>query len=186
MTAQTGTGMKTKGTSLGLAVYLFSIAGCGSSSIVSSSGHGDRTFEAFNVDAYDRSGTISFNDGSELYARNIVVAADSTRFLIEETGEARAVSTQTVSNVIFKNHGIGFLEGFGIGLAAGSLAVLALSADSSPSREFGSDYLLFFMAVGGGAGGVLGGIPGVIIGHSYDYQFVAGQDSAALHQKSPK
>jgi hypothetical protein len=149
--------------------------GCSSSSVVSS-------FEAFNADAEGRSGTIVFQDGRKLDVHNILAFPDSTHFLNEGTSAVFVVPTRTIKNVVFTDRGIGFLEGFGFGALAGSLTVLAISA-ASPAKggEFsGVDYLLFFMLIGGGAGGVVGGIPGLIIGHSHEFQFVTSEESAGL------
>lgn len=140
--------------------------GCSSSSIVLS-------FETFNSDAQGRSATIIFQDGRKVDARNILAFPDSTHFVNEGTSAITVVPTHTMKKVVFINRGMGFLEGFGVGALIGSATVLALNAISPSSGEFGgADYVILFALLGGGAGGVIGGIPGVIIGHTYEYNFV--------------
>ena len=171
--------MRRKIVSCFLVASLLFCIGCSSSYEVSSSSNIDPSFDTFNVDAYDRSATIVFQDGRELDARNIVASPDSTRFLNEKTDAITVVPTHTIKKVVFTNRGIGFLEGFAWGALIGAATVLAVSAASpSQGHEFsGTEWTLFFMALGAGTGGVIGGIPGVIIGHSYEYQFVTSADT---------
>ncbi len=168
-----------------LVVSVLSCVGCGSSNVVSSSPDSELSFNAFNVDAYDRSGTIVFQDEKALDARNIIASNDSTRFLNESTNLTTVVPTFTIRKVIFTNHGVGFLEGFGwgagIGLVSGAaLGLIATNGQTSSHSFGGADDLSVILAVaglGGAAGGVAGGIWGVAAGHSYEYQFRTSTDS---------
>jgi hypothetical protein len=150
------------------------IPGCGSTSLVSTSAGGEESLNTFNVDAYDRSGTIVFHDGGEVDARNIRARTDSTLFMKEDAKTVSAVPTHTINKVVFINCGVGLLEGIGFGAVGGVVTGLALSGGGGSNEHsfgWGADMAaitLFF----GAAGGVVGGIPGVIIGHSYEYQFV--------------
>jgi hypothetical protein len=154
-------------------------SGCSSSYQVSSSSNADPSFETFNVEAYNRSGTVVFHDGKEPDARNIVASPDSTRFVMEPFHEMTAVSTRTIKKIVFTNHGIGLLEGFGWGALGGAVTVLAIFAASpNPGSELSEPWIVAaFTAVGAGVGGVIGGIPGVIMGHSYEYNFATDADS---------
>ncbi len=158
-----------------LVSLLFSI-GCSSSYEVSSSPDADPSFNTFNVDAYDRSGTIVFQDGRELGARNIMVSKDSTRFLNENTNATTVVPTFTIQKVVFKKRFAGFLEGFWMGALVGVPAGVGLVVFGMPEGE-GESYVIAAVFVGGLVGGLIGGISGFVIGHSYEYQFPTSADS---------
>lgn len=163
-----------------LVASLLLSVGCSSSYVVSSSANPGPSFDIFNIEARGRSATIVIQDGGEWEGKNILASSDSTRFVIETTDAPMVVPTRTIKKVVFTNLGVGFLEGFGLGALAGSVAVLALRAAGPSGGEFSDwSYGLFFTLLGAGAGGVLGGIPGLIMGHSYTYEFVSSADSAA-------
>lgn len=150
----------------GLLMSCLILGGCSSTSVVTS-------FEAFNAEAEGRNGTMEFRDGRKMDVHHVLAFADSTHFWNEGTGAATVVPTRTIRRVFFLNRFAGFLEGFGFGALGGGVAVLALSAAGPNTGEFaGADYVVLFTLLGAGAGGVIGGIPGVIIGHSEEYQFV--------------
>jgi hypothetical protein len=161
----------------GVLVFCILQLGCSSSYEVSSSPTGDSSFTTFNVDASDRSGVIVFQDDSDLDARNIAAAPDSIRFLNEKTNAITAMPTHTVKKVVFKNHGVGFLEGFGWGAGIGIVSGAILGLIGSTSKYSGSTgedvawATLTLGAIGGAVGGVIGGIWGVAAGHSYRYEF---------------
>jgi hypothetical protein len=157
----------------------FCCAGCSSSYVVSSLPNAGKSFPAFNHDAYDRSGTIRFHDGSEMDARNIVASPDSLRFLSEETAATTVVSTRSVASVEFTNHLTGLLEGAGWGALGGGVTMLAIRAAAGPNggEMSGWSYDLFFTFLGAAGGAVIGGIPGAIIGHSHSYRFMAVETS---------
>jgi hypothetical protein len=158
-----------------LVSLLFSI-GCSSSYEVSSSPTADSSLNAFNVEASERSGIIVFQDGRELNVSNIIASPDSTRFLNEKTGERTVVPTHTIRTVVITNHGVGLREGFGWGALVGTVTASALLAASG--AEIDSDSVVWAVLLFGGVpGGVVGGIWGVIAGHSYEYQFPASVDS---------
>ena len=158
-----------------VASLLFSI-GCSSSYVVSSSPNADPSFDTFNVDARDRSGTIVFQDGRKLDARNIIAAPDSIRFLNEKTNAITVVPTHTVKKVVFKNHGVGALYGLGIGALVGAAIILVMA--SGPNEDEG---LVAAYTLAGAAGaGAIGGVFGLGIGHSYEYQFVTGANSTTI------
>jgi hypothetical protein len=161
-----------------VASLLFSV-GCSSSYVVSSSPNPGPSFDAFNAEMQDKTGTIVFQDGGKWEGKNILVSSDSTRFLIETTDAPMVVPTRTIKKVVFTNRGTGFLEGFGLGALAGSVVVLALPVASSGGEFSDWSYVLFFTLLGAGAGGVVGGIPGLIMGHSYAYEFASSADSTA-------
>ena len=168
-----------------LVVFVLSCIGCGSSYEVSSSPDSDRSFSTFSVEAYDRSGTIVFQDERAIDVRNIVASRDSTRFLNETTGATIVVPTSTIRKVIFTSHGVGFLEGFGWGAGTGvvsgaTLGFIATNGHTSSENFGGADdveVILGLAGLGGAAGGLIGGIWGVAAGHSYEYRFATGTDN---------
>ncbi|HTP12269.1 MAG TPA: hypothetical protein VMM37_01525 [Bacteroidota bacterium] len=142
--------------------------GCSSSSAVSS-------FDGFNADAEGRDATIVFRDGRELDVQNVLALPDSTHFWNEKTHAVTVVPTHTIKNVVLTNHFVGFLEGVGFGAIGGVAAILAMGGGTSQEHGFGAGADVFTMILAGAAaGGLIGGIPGVIIGHSYEYEFAPG------------
>jgi hypothetical protein len=158
------------------------LMGCSSSYVVSSSPKSDPSFSAFNSTAEGRSGTVVLQDGREIGAQNIIASPDSILYQNVETRAIAVVPTNTVKKVVLTNHLTGALDGFGWGAACGAVIVMILSAVSpSSGGEFsGTAYAVFFMAIGAGAGGVIGAIPGALIGHSSEYQFVSGADGTTI------
>jgi len=159
---------------------LFSI-GCSSSYEVSSSPDAETSFNTFNVDAYGRTGTILFQDGREMDARNIIASSDSTRLLMMEGDATIVVPTYTIRKVVFTSHGAGLLDGLEWGAGVGAVTGVTFTLIAFKGNgEWGSDVAGFSMgvgAIGAAAGGVIGGIIGVSVGHSYRYQFVTSANS---------
>lgn len=159
---------------LGVLVFCFLLVGCSSSYDVSSSPDADRSFSAFNSDAYNRSGVIVFQDDSELDARDIVASTNSTKFVNEATDSITDVPTHTVKRVVFKNRLIGTLEWAGIGAVVLGGIGLMVSADNQDASGVGAVYAI----LGAPAGAVIGGIGGAIAGHRYKYQFPPSVENA--------
>ena len=147
--------------------------GCSSSYEVSGTPGAEYSLDSFNVEAYDRSGTIVYQDRTKVEGRNFVAMPDSVHFVNAFTEVTTVVPIRSVQKIILKNHWIGWLEGFGWGalIVASAVAVMAGASPSDGGGRFGSGWTVFFVALGAGAGGVIGGFLGLIIGHSYEYQF---------------
>ena len=154
-------------------------AGCSSSYYVSTSPDADPSYPEFNTYADGRSGVIILEDGSELEIRTIIASPDSTVFVKERNGAIGVVPTRTIRKVVFVNRLSGYLEGFGLGALAGAATILTmrLASPSGGGELSGWDYTLLFTVLGAGGGGVIGGIPGVTIGHRNEYRFANGADS---------
>jgi hypothetical protein len=161
----------------GVLIFCIVQMGCSSSYVVSSSQNADKSFSTFNADAYDRSGFVVFQDGTELDAKNIVASTDSTRFVNEKTNETTVVPTHTIKKAVFKNRGVGFLEGFGFGALAGVPTGVCLAVFGFPKGELETSEVIGIGLMGGLLGGLMGGIPGFVIGHSYEYTFPIGEES---------
>jgi hypothetical protein len=152
-------------------LFLF---GCSSSYLVSSSPEGDPSFNTFNTDASDRRVVIVFHYGRELDALGIVASTDSTRFLNTATHSLTVVPTHTIKKVVFRSNGAGFVDGFlwggGIGAVLGTVGA---STGSSIPAGFGP-----MVAVAAGASaGLICGLIGLGIGHSYEYRFPAADST---------
>jgi hypothetical protein len=158
-----------------VASLLLSI-GCSSSYVVSSPPNADPSFDTFNVDARDRSGAIVFQDGRKVGARNIMAAPDSIRFLNEKTNAITVVPTYTVKKVVFKKHAVGALYGVGIGALVGAAIILVMASGPNEDKSVVADYTL----AGAAGAGAIGGVFGLAIGHSYEYQFVTEANSTTI------
>ena len=83
--------------------------------------------------------------------------------------------TREVRNVVLKDLFMGLLEGFGWGALAGAATIVTVRAAVGGSKDVTSwDYFIIAAAIGGG--GLLGGFPGLIIGHTNEYQFAPTRD----------
>jgi hypothetical protein len=161
-----------------LPAFLVFLIGCSSSYDVSSSPDADSSFNAFNEEASERSGTIVFRKNSEVEARNMSASPDSTRFLNAATDSITVVPTHTVKKVVVTNHGAGFVDGLVWGAIVGSVTVAAIcAADGGQSIQLKPGGVIFLSLFGGAVGGAIGGVCGVIAGHSYEYQFPASAES---------
>lgn len=118
-----------------------------------------------------------FQDGRALGARNVIASSDSTLFLDPTTAAVRTVSTRTIKKVIFTNRGKGFLEGFGVGAAVGTVVTLVFYAIFGDQIELDPGGVVAVGVAGALAGGAIGGITGLIIGHTNEYSFVTSADS---------
>ncbi|HMK39653.1 MAG TPA: hypothetical protein VK569_09950 [Bacteroidota bacterium] len=142
--------------------------GCSSSSVISS-------FDAFNIEAEGRSVTIELQNGETLEAQSVLALPDSTHFWNVAADSTTVLPSRAIKSVVMTNHFVGFLEGVGVGAIGGGVAILIMGGASPQEHGFGAGadavgMVLFGMA----AGGAIGGIPGAIIGHSYEYQFITG------------
>ena len=149
--------------------------GCSSSSIVSSPPHDEHiSFSRFNALVENEKATIVLQDGSRTNGREVHAEPDSASWLDASTGVRTAVSTPTIRKIIVTNRGLGLLEGAGIGVVAGGAAGLlgaVYVGNSYPEKWKGGIAYLVLPVVGGGAGLLLGIPTGLIIGHTYEYEF---------------
>ena len=157
--------------------------GCRSStvSVRPSVGEGEYTYAQMNEDLRGQYAVIELEDGKEVSAKNVKIVGDSVSWLNVRTDEASIASIRQLHKIVIKNHPLGALEGLGFGLmiggGVGALAGLA-SAAASKSGEFGSGgSIAIGLIIGGGIGALVGVVPGVIAGHSYNYEFPASEQS---------
>ena len=157
----------------GLAIFL---CGCSSTYSVSSTGKPDAeySYRAMNKELKGQDVKIELKDGGEISATEVIVSNDSVAWLDASTTEKSRVATQRIKRIVFKNHFVGGLEGFGFGaVGAGTGLTLAF-----PVRPNSAGIPSYAPAVAGGVlGGGIGFITGLIIGHSYNYEFPATEQS---------
>jgi hypothetical protein len=146
--------------------------GCSSSYIVSSTPQDEYvSLSNFNTLVKDRSARIVFQDGTTLYAQEVIAEQDSVYILDENTGRRVVMPALKIKKIVLRNRGLGLLEGAGIGVLAGGATGLLAAVVTGPHRaEQGWAYIVDPI-VGGAAGLLIGPIYGVIKGHNYEYQF---------------
>ena len=88
------------------------------------------------------------------------------------------MATHLVKRIVIKNHLVGALEGMGIGFLVGGATGIILAFSSKPNAA--GVYIPWEVVAG--AGLVIGFIPGIITGHSYEYEFSATVQSDSLQK----
>ena len=164
---------QTKGTSVKIAVILFSVilaySGCSSTLELTSVADA-------NKEIGKGSATVLLKSGQEYDGREVDARADSTRFVDSKAGTTLQFPTGEIRSIRVVHRGGGAIEGllFG-GLGAGALG-LALTAGMKTGGDegMGKGLVVLTSFVVGGAGGI---VFGVIKGH--DYTFVFPDDSVA-------
>ena len=162
----------------GLLTFSIVHLGCSSSTIVSSSTNPEGSSTTFNVYAKDEraalvfgTARVVFQDGKQIDAQDVKAAPDSTSFLNVITGSSSVVPTHEIEKIVLTDRFIGFLEGAGLGLIGGAGTGLAVGAIIEGGG--GNGWAKFGLTVIGGLAGLpIGGILGLVLGHSYEYKFV--------------
>lgn len=168
---------------LKLALQLFGLViffwGCSSSSSVrSTSVEGALSYGEMNNQLRERSANIEMIDGRDIFADNVTLSGDSVSWLDASTSETSKVSTRQIRRIVIKNHFIGALEGMGIGLLVGGSVGFILGSSGPEGGAWGrSGQIAMGLIVVGGTGVIVGLIPGLIIGHSYEYEFPRAEQS---------
>jgi len=133
-----------------------------------------------------RDGTVQvcFIDEREVDAIMFQVGDDSCSWIDPNTGLPGAARTKDITKVVMKNHFLGALEGFGIGLLGGGIVggVLGRVIEGPPRGDLSG----LGTVLAGGIGAVIGTIAGTVhgagSGHKYDYEFVwfSRKDSSGI------
>jgi len=109
---------------------------------------------------------VLFRDGREIDAREVKVFPDSTT-MVDESGNRIAVRTLSIRMVSAKDHGTGFLEGIGIGsLSGAALGLLLAVVWVGKPRDLEGLAYAYLSGFGAGAGFLVGGIMGLVNGHT--------------------
>jgi hypothetical protein len=112
--------------------------------------------------------TVVFLDGRRVEAQNVTATPDSTSFLEIPEGLRFTVPTHTIDKIINKDSFVGWLEASGIGLLAGAGTGALVAAVAGGGNSYA---VVGLIAVGATAGVLVGGITGLILGHTYEYKF---------------
>lgn len=171
---------------LAAALILLASTGCRQTEVITS----DRSTAARTVveESRDREAEIHLTTGDVVEARRITVARDSIRWRQAESGTRQAAPPQCVASIRFTRHGLGTLEGFGLGvvsgLGGGGLTILGLSAADRCEGLAALACVLLGITITGV--GILGGtVIGAARGHRDVYRFPESQreTGAACRQK---
>ncbi|MFN0158917.1 MAG: hypothetical protein ACKVRP_12705 [Bacteroidota bacterium] len=165
----------------GLAIVL---TGCSSSYTVSSGGkpNSEYSYGEMIEELRGQQVNIELKDERHILAKELKISNDSASWLDASTSERSKVATPQIKRIVIKNHLVGALEGMGFGFLVGGTAGVILGSSGPESNALGREGMI---AIGlvfvGGAGVVVGLIPGVIIGHSYEYEYLTTEQSDSLH-----
>jgi hypothetical protein len=152
-----------------LVILFISVTGCSSTYVVtSSSSTNEASVVEFNKFAHGREAEIILIDKTINHATEVNLTADTLYWIEKDYVLKRGVIKSDVTKVIFKDHFIGFLEGWGLGIVSGGTAGLL------SYWAFGKGNVwAFFGLTGIGiiVGAAAGIVTGIIIGHTYEYNF---------------
>ena len=123
--------------------------------------------------AYGKTVTITATSGESYEGTDVVVASDSTQWILESSGELMIYPTDLIHLVIIKDHFKGFVGGLTVGLLAGiAVAVGAIIVHLNTTEDEAGDMTGAAFLVGGVTLGVLVGSGiGAVIGHKDEYIF---------------
>jgi hypothetical protein len=123
---------------------------------------------------------IELKDEREISAKEVRISNDSVSRVDQRTDEEAKASIRQLVKIVLKSHLLGFLEGLGLGLVGGGgLGILVGSAldPPGPRGSFGS---LAGLILGAGTGTLVGLATGLIVGHTYYYEFPMTEQSDSL------
>jgi hypothetical protein len=174
---------------LGPTAILFGLAilfpSCSSSYTVNSAGkpNAEYSYREINEELKGRDVKIRLKDGGVKSGKDVQVSEDSVSWVDELTEQESKTSIRQLDNIVTKNHLLGSLEGVGFGLVGGGgLGALVGQVAVGNNGKWGTGAGAFMgFILGGGAGIILGFPTGLIIGHSYTYEFPRTEQSDSLH-----
>lgn len=123
----------------------------------------------FTDQILDNEVTVEFRNGEEADAVLFQLGDDSCTWIDPNTSLSRVVRTKDVQAVVKRNHLLGALEGFGIGLFGGSIVGgvgVAIQGNSQDDFAAVAVVGVAFIAT------VVGTVYGALSGHKYYYEFV--------------
>jgi len=165
----------------GLAIFL---CGCSSSYLVSSTGKPDAkySYHEMNEELKGQDVEIELKDGRDISAKDVKISDDTVSWVDQQTDQAFKASILEINKIVMKSSSIGALEGAGFGLVGGGgLGALVGQIIVGNHGAWGTGAGVFFGSIiGGGIGIIVGPITGLIIGHSYNYEFPTAEQSDSL------
>ena len=119
--------------------------------------------------SYGKISTIITTSGESYEGTDVVVDSDSTKWVLESSGERLTYPTDKIHQVRIKDRFKGFVGGFLFGIPAGLGALLiagALELDLDPPEGFTQVHALI---IGVTIGALVGGGIGAVRGHRDEY-----------------
>ena len=164
-----------------LTICLF---GCSSSYKVSSAGRPNAkySYREMNEELEGQRVKIELKDGEVISAKDVKISEDSVSWVDNHTNRKSKASIQKLDRIVMNNHLLGSLEGLGFGLLGGGglgAVVGQLAVGNETEWGTGAGAAIGFI-LGGGAGIIIGFPTGLIIGHTYHYEFPMTEQSDSL------
>lgn len=140
------------------------LCGCSTTyTIVEPSIRNPYTKAQFTDQILDNEVTVEFRNGEEADAVLFQLGDDSCTWIDPNTSLSRVVRTNDVQTVVKRNHLLGALDGFGIGLLGGSsVGGVTIQGEFAAIGVLGIAFI----------GAVVGTVYGALAGHKYYYEFV--------------
>ena len=165
----------------GLVIFL---GGCSSTYTVSSEGkpNAEYTYRRMNEKLEGQHVRIELKGGTVVSAEDVTISEDSVSWVDNHTNRKSKASIQKLVRIVMNNHLLGSLEGLGFGLAGGG-GIGALTGELTGNKHtvLGPDApAAIGFILGGGAGIIIGFPTGLIIGHTYHYEFPMTEQSDSL------
>ena len=161
----------------GLTIFLY---GCSSSYTVSSAGKPtfDYGYREMNQELNGWHVAIEMKDGREISAREVKISEDSLLLVDAYSDSTFSIMTDEVSTVSHTSSLVGAAEGFGFGFIPGAAFGFVVGSTPDAQRFAGSTIAPALAGVFGSATGVIGGLVGLIVGHTYKYHFMNSSDNS--------
>ena len=167
--------------------FAICLTGCSSSYTISSAGrpHSEYGFQEMNEELHGRHVTIDLKDRMDISAKEVNISDDSVSWVDASTADKTKIATWQLRRISFKNHFVGGMEGLGFGLVGvGGVGALVGQMAVGNDGEWGSGAgAAVGLVLGGGAGSIGGLITGLIVGHSYNYEFPTTAQSDSLQKE---
>ena len=118
---------------------------------------------------------IELTDGRTMVGNNLEMNNDSAKWNDARSDTAFGIAANQIKTVSYNNHWSSALYGFGSGaVAGGTVGYILVGTDGTIDGDWNR---LVGTVVFGAAGGILGGIGGLVISHKDEYEFVNRADS---------
>ena len=165
----------------GLVIFL---GGCSSTYTVSSEGkpNAEYTYRRMNEKLEGQHVRIELKGGTVVSAEDVTISEDSVSWVDNHTNRKSKASIQKLVRIVMNNHLLGSLEGLGFGLVGGGgIGALVGQVAIGDKTEWGRGTgAAIGLILGGGAGIIFGFTTGLIIGHTYHYEFPMTEQSDYL------